>query len=293
MLPQEIVYKKLFSEQTSQSIINFLDVKPLESQNIDWAPFVPTAHVLSIFLVLFTIAILTAVYYSKIKKLNPTTPPTGYVLVVQLLILQFENLTVELLGEKNRKITPLFIVIFLYITVSNLVSLVGGIAAPTSSSTVTFSLGLMSFLGSVIIGLKYQKLAYFSEFFVNVKIKNKSIPVFPNPLNIIGWVSPLLSISLRLWGNILAGSIFIALLYSVFRTFFTLGSTDSFNVGLILGTIAGGLIVPFFHIYFDILIAIIQAFVFVSLMLTYWSQPIKNEEVKQAEKLERTKLNVK
>ncbi|WP_255565863.1 F0F1 ATP synthase subunit A [Mycoplasma sp. E35C] len=273
-------------------IQNLLGAKPLE--NLEWTPFIPTAHVLSIFLVLITIAILTVVYYLKIKKLDPIQPPTGYVLIVQLLILQFENITVDLLGEKNKKLTPLFITIFLYIMVSNLISLVGGIAAPTSSSTVTFSLGLMSFIGTVIIGLKYQKLAYFNEFFVKIKIKNKHIPVLPNPLNMIGWVAPLLSISLRLWGNILAGSIFIALLYSVFRTFFTLGSPDAFSGGLIAGSIVGGLIVPVFHVYFDILIAIIQAFVFVMLMLTYWSQPIKESERAKAEKQEQinAKLNL-
>ncbi|SYV94364.1 F0F1 ATP synthase subunit A, partial [Mycoplasmoides gallisepticum] len=150
-------------------------------------------------MVLFMIAILTAVYYTKLKKLKPTEPPTGYVLVVQLLILQFENLTVDLLGEKNRRLSLLFIIIFVYILISNLMSMVGGIAAPTSSSTVTFSLGLMSFFGTFIMGVKYQKLAYFRDFFVIIKIKKKTIPLMINPLNVIGYFAPLLSISLRLW----------------------------------------------------------------------------------------------
>ncbi|WP_027121994.1 F0F1 ATP synthase subunit A [[Mycoplasma] imitans] len=297
MLPQEIVYKKLFSTQTQQAWQDFLTTKPLASQGIEWTPLIPTAHVMSIFLVLFIIVILTAVYYSRLKKLDPTKPPTGYVLVVQLLILQFENLTVDLLGEKNRKYSLLFIVIFIYILISNLMSLVGGIAAPTSSSTVTFSLGLMSFFGTFIMGVKYQKLAYFHQFFLVIKIKKKVIPLMPNPLNIIGYFAPLLSISLRLWGNVLAGSIFVALLYSVFRTLFTLGPPSTFNVGLVFGSLAGGLLLPFFHVYFDISVSAIQAFVFVSLMLTYWSQPVKaaefQAEEKRQEMLENQRLNVK
>ncbi|ADC31465.1 ATP synthase F0 a chain [Mycoplasmoides gallisepticum str. F] len=297
MLPQEIVYTKLSSTETQNGWIDFLTTKPLASQGIEWTPLIPTAHVLSIFMVLFMIAILTAVYYTKLKKLKPTEPPTGYVLVVQLLILQFENLTVDLLGEKNRRLSLLFIIIFVYILISNLMSMVGGIAAPTSSSTVTFSLGLMSFFGTFIMGVKYQKLAYFRDFFVIIKIKKKTIPLMINPLNVIGYFAPLLSISLRLWGNVLAGSIFIALLYSLFRTFFTLGSPSSFSVGLVFGTLAGGLVIPAFHVYFDILVSAIQAFVFVSLMLTYWSQPIKAAENAAEEKhqqmIENQRLNVK
>lgn len=206
------------------------------------------------------------IYYFKLKRLQPNQAPSGYVLIVEMLVLNFSKLTVELLGKRYEKITPYFLMLMLYISVSNFLGLLG-LTPPTGSLTVTASLGLVTFIGTIYMGFRHQRLSYLKNYAIKVKIKGKEIPVMINPLSFISEVAPLLSISMRLWGNIFAGTMVMGLLYSFVQFIFS--SVDPTVVGLLLGSVFGGIIAPVFHAYFDIMIGLIQAYVFVMLTYTY------------------------
>lgn len=247
--------------------------------NLDWSPFVPTAAAVTIPIAFAIVLGIVLAYYFQARKLDPETAPSGYVLVIEMIVAAFENATIELLGERYRKMTPYFLVLILYMSVSNLMPLIG-LTAPTSSLTVTFTFAFITFLGLLYFGFRHQKLAFLNTFLIRIKCKNVMVPVMINPLNVISEITPMLSMSMRLAGNIFAGSMVIGLFYSFMQYVGTL-ITDTVIVGLVLGSALGGLVTPIFHLYFDVVIGLIQAYVFVMLTYTYWQNRLADGAKRQ------------
>jgi F-type H+-transporting ATPase subunit a len=108
-----------------------------------------------------------------------------------------------------------------------------------------------------------------------------------NPLNLIEVVTPLISISFRLWGNIFAGGVIVTLWYFLF------GYLNSFIPVIgVLGLLTGIVAVPI-HAYFDVFVGIIQALVFTMLTVVYWSlaKDHGNYEIKDVNLVEEKQLN--
>ncbi len=221
-------------------------------------PQITSIAVVSIILVTFSL-----IYYFRLQKQKIDETPHGFVLLVQIYISFIRNLTIEIFGLKGEKLTSFFLYLFSYICLSNLIGIIG-LSNPTSSLTTTFSLGLMMWFGVFFVGLKYQKISYLKNFCCCLKIKNKKIPLAINPLEVISCISPLISISLRLWGNVFAGGLILSLWF-----YFTNYIFEKIPIiGVI--NILGGLTMAPLHVYFDLLCGIIQALVFVLLTMVYW-----------------------
>lgn len=75
-----------------------------------------------------------------------------------------------------------------------------GLAAPITSYTVTFSLGLITFIGIYIAGIWSHRGKFFLKF-------------IKNPTEIIGQFAPLISITFRIFGNLTAGAVIIFLFF--------------------------------------------------------------------------------
>ncbi|MFR2767157.1 MAG: F0F1 ATP synthase subunit A [Thomasclavelia sp.] len=71
------------------------------------------------------------------------------------------------------------------------------------------------------------------------------------PTNILGTLAPLISLSMRLFGNIVAGSILLSLIYSF---------TGYLSQYVINFNFLGPVIAPIFHAYFDVFAGFIQDF---------------------------------
>ena len=83
-----------------------------------------------------------------------------------------------------------------------------GLRPPTADYGITLPLGLMSFTIIHVVELKYQK--------VSGVIKGLCDPwIFWAPINIIGNVAVPISLSLRLFANILSGTVMMALIYGL------------------------------------------------------------------------------
>jgi F-type H+-transporting ATPase subunit a len=152
---------------------------------------------LGIVLTTIIILILFIIYNFKVRKQDPNSHLSSYVLCFQIYIEFIRNMVIEILGKKFEKITPFFIYLFSYILLSNVISIFG-ITNPTSSLSVTLSLGIVTFIGIYVIGFKYQKLSYLKKYTFNIKYKSKNIPVMINPMNFVSQFAPLISISFRL-----------------------------------------------------------------------------------------------
>lgn len=222
-------------------------------------------QVLAIAITVIIIGAVFITYYVKLKKIPVNQAPTGFCLAIQVYIQFLRNMVIESLGKKAEKITPYFIYLFSYLIVSNLIGIIG-FENPTSSLTVTLSLGLVTFFGTFVVGFRYQRLSYLNKFFYTIKTKkNKKIPIMFNPMSIPETIAPLISISFRLWGNMIAGGIIITLWY------YMMGIIQKNVPVLGVFNIIGGITAPPLNAYFDLLCGLIQALVFVLLTNVYWS----------------------
>lgn len=148
---------------------------------------------------------------------------------------------------------------FCFILACNFVSALPWMEEPTKDLNTTLSLGMIAFLYTQwaainAAGLKNYIKGYFSPFFIML------------PLNVIGKLATIVSISFRLFGNIFGGSIISSLYFTVIKGHFFLE---------LLGLLSGiNLVIV---IFFGIFEGFLQAFVFSMLSLTYLSIALQGE----------------
>ncbi len=150
--------------------------------------------------------------------------------------------------------------IFCFVFMCNLISIIPWMEEPTTDLNTTLALGIISFLYTQVAavhsgGLWNYIRGYFSPFFLMM------------PINLIGKLATVVSISFRLFGNIFGGSIISSIYFTAIRGNFTLE---------FLGLASGiNLILAGFFVIFE---GFLQAFVFAMLSLTYLSLATQGEE---------------
>ncbi|BDV03399.1 MAG: F0F1 ATP synthase subunit A [Candidatus Hepatoplasma scabrum] len=204
-------------------------------------------------IVTLVITISIVIYINrKLKKFDPEKPATGIVLFTQNYVNGFNNLFDSITGNRLRKAYPYFFTLFNFILVADLLSLFNLLPAATSIA-FTFTLGIITFIGIYVVGICTNGLIHF--------IRHK----YANPIEILGQFSPLLSISIRLFGATLAGYVVDEIIVIMVG-----GVTDN-NEQAMLFTELG--ISPGIWVWeiIDSGLTIIQAFVFAVLTCLYWS----------------------
>jgi F-type H+-transporting ATPase subunit a len=143
--------------------------------------------------------------------------------------------------------------LFIFIALCNTAPLIPWLEEPTRDLNTTLALGIISFIYVQAVSIQSRGfIAYLKDFFK---------PFFVMfPLNLVGKLSSIISISFRLFGNIFGGAIITKLYFTTIS-----GSIILETLGLISGT--NFLIIAFFTIFEGLL----QAFVFAMLTLTYIS----------------------
>ncbi len=148
---------------------------------------------------------------------------------------------------------------FCFVLACNIVSIIPWMEEPTTDLNTTLALGLCSFIYTQIASIQTGGLweyikGYFAPFFIMM------------PLNIVGKLATIMSISFRLFGNIYGGSLITNLYFSVIK-----GKLLFELVGLMTG-----LNILFFA-FFGLFEGFLQAFVFAMLSLTYLSLALQGE----------------
>ncbi len=172
--------------------------------------------------------------------------------MLELIIQAFENILVEIIGERGKKYLPLIATIGLFILVCNLLGLVPGFMSPTSKLNVTLGCALVVFFYYHWQGIKTQGLFKYLKHFTG------PIPLLAPlllPIEIISHFSRPVSLSVRLFGNIFAEELLIIVIASIIPFFVPL---------------------PFMAI--ALFTATIQAFVFVLLSCIYIGGAVADEE---------------
>lgn len=182
----------------------------------------------------------------KIALADATKRPKGLVLVVETCVEMIYNYFKSIMPSRFEKnYYPYFAMLFCYLIVANISGLIG-FDAPTSNYSITLAMTIITF---VLIQFNAIRKKGIKEY-----IKGNVWP----PTNIFGTIAPLISLSFRIFGNILSGSILMSLLYQ-----FT-GWLSSLIIPTTVNFL-GPVIAPVFHVYFDLFAGVIQTLVFVTI----------------------------
>jgi F-type H+-transporting ATPase subunit a len=188
--------------------------------------------------------------------------PTKLQLVWEAVVKEVNTQVEDNLGRVHPYAAPLAISIFFFVLIANWLELlpteinhdVHLLPAPTSDTNLTYALALVTMISVWVYGIRLKGVrGYFRHF----------IEPFPImlPLNILEELIKPVTLALRLFGNIFAGGIMLALI----------GALISWQVGVIP---VGGVLGFVFNIVwklFDMFIGAIQAFIFALLTVLYFA----------------------
>lgn len=206
--------------------------------------WITTTHVCLLIIVLALIGLAMGV--NRIMK-RAEEVPTGFQNVAEMIVELLDNMVKSGMGKNAYKFMNYIGTVFIFILVCNLSSLVG-LRPPTADYGVTLPLGLLTFVLIHFNKFKHQKVSGV------IKGLCDPWPIWA-PINIIGEIAVPISLSLRLFANVLSGTVMLALVYAL------------------LSVIAIGWPAAL-HVYFDIFSGAIQTYVFCMLTMTYISDAI-------------------
>lgn len=168
------------------------------------------------------------------------------------------NMIRDNVGDEGRKFFPFIFTLFMFILFGNLLGLVPGSFTFTSHIIVTLFMAMFVFILVTLVGLMKHGLHFFS-FFVP---SGAPVALYPLmiPIEIISYLSRPISLSVRLFANMMAGHTML----KVFASFvFGLGAVSAGVGGILPITMMVALT------GFEILVAFLQAYVFAVLTCLY------------------------
>lgn len=206
-----------------------------------------TTHV-SLLIICSALILFAVIVRSKLKDTDGK--PGALQNVAELIVEMLDGMVRNSMGTKGKPYRNYIGTLFMFLLVSNLSGLLG-LRPPTADYGVTLGLGLITFFIVQTNNIRYNKLGAFTDLF-------KPLP-FLFPINFIGEIATPISLSLRLFGNVLAGTVIMALIYGLLSK---------------IAFLWPGVL----HVYFDIFSGAIQAYVFCMLTMVFVGNKIPDED---------------
>ena len=197
-------------------------------------------HLAYAWLIMIVLIVLSRLATAKISLV-----PEGLQNIFEYVIESLENFLVSIMGEGGRRFFPFLATIFIFVLCCNLQGLVPGSFAPTSNLNTTASLAVLIFLLTHIVGIKKHGFRYVKHFLGPLPLLAPLMFI----IEVISHLSRLISLSLRLFGNVMGEDLVI----------------------LILFALAGAYFVPLPMMFLGLLTGFLQAFIITLLAMIYVS----------------------
>ena len=218
-------------------------------------------------LIVMLIVILLAIYVGiRAHFHNPLKKPKGLLLIAEIGVNYFDNFVKDLTGTALPNFGGFIMGVATYLFIAFIFGLTG-LPSPVTYMAVPLSLGLTTFLLIHIISARFTKWGYFKRYV-------DPIPVFL-PVNLLSMWAPLLSLTLRLFGNAIAGWALLTIVECSLRdasaaifSAIPAGWNELFLAPIPLAVL---------HAYFDLFSGLIQTIVFISLTAIFIGQEIPEE----------------
>lgn len=187
--------------------------------------------------------LLSVIVRVKSKNWDAHSKPTGLQNVMEMFVEMWEKFFKSNSSEKMLYLAPWFFTLFAFLLISNILG-VTGLRPPTADWGMTFPLAVSSLFLIWYSGMSNRPKAYLKGIFLE--------PFFVfAPLNIIGELARPISLSFRLFGNVLGGMILMSLLYGI-------------------APMVTRFVLPIpLHMYFDLFAGVLQAVIFTVLSLVF------------------------
>lgn len=199
--------------------------------------------IISIIIIVLFISIISIVVGSKVKKLRIGDKPSKLLTVFITFIAFFNNFVKNNIGKHWKYVTPFVLTLAIYIFIANISSLFL-LDPPTKYTAVTAVLALFSIVTVQTTGMVSRGFKHVKTWFEPM--------AFMFPLNIMSDITPLISMTLRLFGNIASGAALLYMIYNITGYFSPIAALP-------------------LHILFDIGFGLIQTIVFVLLTVIFAS----------------------
>ncbi|MCW9705849.1 F0F1 ATP synthase subunit A [Fodinibius salsisoli] len=173
------------------------------------------------------------------RDLTPGRKMSRWQALLESLVVIIKQQIEEATQEKADKYFPFISTLFLFIVISNVIGVVPGAYSPTASLSTTAALASCVFVAVPVFGVMTRGARNYFRYYL------QPTPLML-PFNIIGEFSRTLALAIRLFGNIMSGSLIVAILLSL-----------------------SPLLFPVLMQAFGLLIGVIQAYVFAILALVY------------------------
>ena len=203
-------------------------------------------------LVMTWLSMVVVLFIGWIATRNLKVVPTSnWQMMLETIVETLHAQAEESMGQRGRGFLSMMVVaLFLFLLVSNWIGLIPTMASPTNDLNTTLGLALLVVVMAHVLGLYVKGMHYIGHFFQ---------PFAPFVIiNMVEELAKPITLSFRLFGNILAGEILIHILLILLGNYSTVPSV--------------------IWIAFSIFIGGVQAFIFTMLSMAYIGSAIKTED---------------
>lgn len=207
--------------------------------------------VMGIIMILAFIVAIQAHFHDPLKK------PRGLLFLTEVGVKFFDGLVLDMMGPKFKGFGGYIMAVAVYLFIAFIFGLTG-LPSPVTNLAIPLSLALCTFILIHATSIKYTKFKYFKRYI-------EPLPFFL-PVNLISMWSPLLSMTLRLFGNAISGWALLTIVYGALQNLS--GMIFSFlEIGAWNQIFLAPFITPFLHAYFDLFSGVIQTTIFIFLTM--------------------------
>ena len=214
--------------------------------------WITTSHA-CILIIMAIMVIFAVIANRKLKKAKEV--PDGFQNIIELIVEMLDKMVESTMGKWAPKFVNYISTIFIFILMSNISGLFG-LRPPTADYGTTLALAIITFFMIWINKFRHQKLkTIWSDMCSPLP---PWLPIWL-PINLVSELAVPVSLSLRLFANVLSGTVIMALVYGLLRV-------------IALAWPAA------LHVYFDLFSGAIQTYVFCMLTMTYVTQSCDTDD---------------
>lgn len=217
--------------------------------------FNPTGEIIVALGVIGVLIVLAIIIGILAKKADPLKRPKGLLMLAEWAVEKLDNFTMDLMGPGFENFGGLLLAIIPFTFIAFTIGVVG-LPSPMNNLAVPLTLALVTFFLIHFTAIRYTKWRYFKR--------------YANPLNFLSMWAPILSMTLRMFGNAVVGWVLLGLLNGGLEmlsakifSFIPNGPNEIFLVPILT---------PVLHAYFDLFSGFVQTMVFVFLTCLFVAQ---------------------
>lgn len=251
-MPEQLWFTALLNRLFAPPVTAFLRALHIEPKHVE----APIANSFAMeLLVFFILVALFLLLRSRLSVDSPNGLQHSFEALEGFVLDQSR----EIIGHHSEPYTSFFAILFIFILLCNLIGLIPGFESPTGVPVVPLGCAICAFIYYHTQGFKHSGIKYLLHFFGPPMegmplIAKILLALLMLPIEIVSHFARLLSLTVRLWANIFAGD----LITLVFLSMIPIG-------------------VPILFMGLHIVVAVLQAYVFMLLSIIYVSAAVAEE----------------